>query len=124
MKDFKERYFAQYWGQNIGNVFGETWITLTPLSAISDKDAIEVAKLNRSINWNNGLTPHVYENTFGVTVVTNGMKHIQKYGQTLIGFEFLTPEQADKCRELGYALPYGGKSVEELIEMKLLKLKG
>ena len=143
-QQFKERFFAQYYGQEVVNhrkINGRSiikidhkyfflnksikndFLELTPLSAITDEHAIEVAKLNRSINWNNGLTPHVWKNNFGATVVSNGTKHIQKYGQTLIGFEFLSSEQVDKCRELCYALPFGGKSVEELIEMGILKLR-
>lgn len=112
---FKERFFAQYWGQRIGhylkNPKGDLWVIkedftikiedfcllLTPLSAITDEHAIEVGK----IRYNDMCSVPIYE-------LAELARHT---------------EVSDFLRSKGYALPFGGKSVEQLIEMGILKLR-
>lgn len=128
----KAKFFALYWGQeilndgieiggNVGDCEEEMFLLLKPLSSISDEDAIETAKLDSSINWNYG-TFGVWKNTFGSTVVSNGKGLIQKYGQTIIDISFLTPVQFDYLRLKGYALPWMGLSVEEMVDAGWIKL--
>lgn len=76
-------------------------ILLTPLSAITDKDAIEVAK----IYW-------------GKTDFTS-IDHTKRVLDSLIQ----KTDVVDYLRSKGYALPWKKYSVEQLIEMGWLKLK-
>lgn len=136
----RAKFFAQYWGQDVltvGNALcenlPENWIEsslnhtqylqLKPLSEISDEDAIDVAKINTSIHWNNGLTPNVWKNSFGHTIVSNGTGIIDKYGQTIISEHYLSYTQVDFLRSRGYLVPWMGLSCEEIIEAGWAKLK-
>jgi hypothetical protein len=133
----KEKFFALYWGQRIMMIDGDDWvyvvrgqkpilveyIQLKSLSSITDEDAIEVAKLNTSVNWFNGNTPSVWKNSFGVTVVSNGTGLIQKYGQIILDSEYLSNHQFDLLRSKGYALSWMGLSVDELVKAGWVKLK-
>jgi hypothetical protein len=137
----KGKFFALYWDQMVlcSDLYGdngliysitmsiknieEYWLQLKPLSSISDEDAIEVAKLDSSVNWNFG-TFGVWKNTFGATIVSNGQGLIQKYAQTIIDISFLTPVQFDYLRLKGYALPWMGLSVDQMVEAGWIKLIG
>lgn len=138
----KAKFFAQYWGQlvlrsltNGGNFhlyqvgFGNQYyneldyLELKSLSNISDVDAIDVAKINTSIHWNNGLTPNVWKNSFGQTIVSNGTGIIDKYGQTIISEHYLSYTQVDLLRSRGYLVPWMGLSCEEIIEAVWAKYK-
>ena len=170
MKDFKERYFAQYWGQEVATInpfvtpFKMTsgtiadnvsHIALTPLSKITDEHAIEVAKLAHQsqsdnwkvvrrdkdilhVEWRNekyGETRHISIMPQYATVNANHSfdKSVNdKYesfkvniGEIHLSSKYPIPYIAivDYLRSKGYALPFLGKSVEELIEMGVLKLK-
>lgn len=143
----KAKFFALYWGQEIFRyrnvdkispqainihvdhytlnptvVFEFGYIVLKHLSSISDEDAIEVAKINTSIDWNNGLEPSVWINSFGYKVVSNGTGLIQRYGQTLICEPYLSLHQFQLLISKGYALPWMGLSVEEMVEAGWIKL--
>lgn len=103
----------------------DTHVLLKPLSMICDEDAVSVAKMNTSINWDTGRKEEVWKNTFGHTIVSNGLGLVDKYGQTIVTkLEYLNLEQIDFLRSKGYALPYMGASVETMIEWGWIKLKG
>jgi hypothetical protein len=135
----KCRFFAQYWGTKTLYVGGvglveigtggwnlkhpDFFLELKRLSAISNEDAIEVAKLNKSINWNNDKTPEVWLNSFQDTVVSNGRGLIDKYGQTIVtNLDYLNFEQVDLLRSKGYCLPFMGLSVLKLVELGWVRL--
>lgn len=101
----KAKFFAQYWGQNvvgnIGDYFNRTYLELTPLSQISDEDAIEVSE--RCVPGNDKR-------------IDNIKQHCRIYAMqsSLI---------SDYLRSKGYALPWNGITVEEQIEFGWIKLK-
>jgi len=115
----KQRFFAQYVGQEVyvwhtnekDTVNDKTLfynavngiLELTPLSMISDEDAIEVAKLDsEDIRFN---TPE-----FG--------KEIALLSDWKLKYFIV-----DYLRSKGYALPFMGLSVEQQIEYGWVKLK-
>lgn len=127
-KEKKERFFAQYWGQrvkaspesngwtvgitNIGcSPLRDCWLELTPLSMITDEDAIEVGKI---MNLSH-LQP---KSTLNVLVRDILSGRIDKKGNTLLWLRIY-----DYLRSKGYVLPWMGISVEEQIEAGWVKLK-
>ena len=125
----KQKFFAQYWGQKIGipvnSYAGMLTINkscigniksleLTPLSMISDEDAIEVAKMFESSAYK------VKYNDYGN-----------------IGFSFYVGEESesvevspewdrvavDYLRSKGYAITYLNLEVEQQISYGWVKLK-
>lgn len=116
----KVKFFALYWGQNIliskvsdgsvrSKVLGryfegelrEAFLELKPLSSISDEDAIEVSKL--CVNGNN-----------------KRIDDIKVYARIYASQSSLIN---DFLRSRGYALPWMGLSVEELVQRGWIKLK-
>lgn len=130
MKNFKERYFAQYWGQEVAFARSANkgliktfirestpfscieFIELTPLSAITDEHAIEVASSLEPIAFRKRQT------------AVRWAKMYLKDNSTLTVTINTAVKIVDYLRSKGYALPYGGKSVEELIKLGYLKIKG
>lgn len=131
----KAKFFALYWGQEIqtyklsryttktnrpvdGSKFG--YITLKNLSSISDEDAIEVAK----IRWGNDV--EIYQ----IDKFSEGVKYIfrqpyKPFNQTQGIFpRRMYNDECDFLRSRGYALPWMGLSVEELVNRRWVKLKG
>jgi hypothetical protein len=125
----KERFFAIYWGQTIVSdgleegekctvqfalsegIHREGWLELKPLSAITDEDAVEVAKIilkgiEVSSNFNYALHGRLF-----ISDLTN-----QSYKDSVM-------HVVDHLRSKGYALPYMGLSVEEQISYGWVKLK-
>lgn len=120
----KAAYFAQYWLQNVlsngielggvaGDCEGDLFLELTPLSAITDEDAIEVAKIEGSL-FNNDAS--------NISRGRNIVDWIFKE-DTLSFLGSMSIEIADFLRYKGYAIPFRNYSVEQLIEMGWLKLK-
>jgi len=151
----KAKFFAQYWGQlkvvyrkgfilrdNNSPQFVDEFdmLELTPLSQISDEDAIELAQIisgdrfiepyNKGMNgfWNyvedkksnlelrfqleeTGLIP---ANTFGLKRVLENSVYVERAD---IG------RGVDYLRSKSYALPWNGITVEEMIEWGWVKLK-
>lgn len=104
------KFFAQYWGQEIGHhTFGKHnprivntsyfnqihWLELTPLSKITDEDAIEVANLQ-----------------FPVQPL------FKKLDEDVILYDTYQYLQSK-----GYALPFHDLSVEKLVKYGWIKLK-
>lgn len=120
----KAKFFAQYWGQkvlkinNLGMLIPlkvkldqiqNGYLELKSLSQISNEDAIELGKvLSKYIASPNSKTGNEYY----IALCRNHIKVSMK----LCDF-------VDKARELGYAAPYNGVSVETLIEWRWIRLK-
>ena len=86
-------------------------IILTPLSEISDEDAIAVAKLYPWFNWYGDTVLEVYVNQFGEKVVSNE-KRIGKYETVCLHYKEpseieLNQKQTDYLRSKGYDCGYG-----------------
>ena len=115
----KAKFFAIYWGQTIyqnsksdlPNVYCvcdlslkkpfvmDGHLLLTPLSQITDEDALK-------------LSEEVYQS-------------VNEYGFNFYygGYKSLTSEDVDYLRSKGYALPWMGLSVEQLVSSGWIKLK-
>ena len=137
----KAKFFAVYWGQNIGgarSLVSEMYyndlevnngneieyINLRQLSSITDEDAIAVARLNKRINWNIGHNPKVWKNSFGDTVVSNGEGFGSIYTRTIVtDMDYLSLEQCDFLRSRGYLLPWMGLTPDEIIGYGWAKYK-
>lgn len=142
----KQKFFAQYYGQEVLIGYGgrilkldshnitasyltihETdeyinripYLELTDLSNITDEHAIEVAKISKLSNSIKGFK--VYKNNNGHTVVDN------QTGSNPSGYrvidECLYQDCVDFLRSKGYAVPFCGLSVDELIKRNWVKLK-
>jgi hypothetical protein len=131
--ELKAKFFALYFGQKVfhcslnqkvphKNTFGRLIksrdrLELTPLSQISDEDAIEVFNLllPDSNDDNDGkiFFGKTYVRSYDTNDVTLKTNHTYLETQRLI----------DYLRSKGYALPYLGISVEEQISRGWIKLK-
>lgn len=101
----------------------DRWLELTPLSKITDEEAIEVARIcSKYLPTGNlgGFRIEVYKSIHNRTVVSWGSSHKDKF---LVESAVNITSGADFLRSRGYAIPFEGKSVDELIEMGVLKLR-
>ena len=149
----KAKFFALYWGQRVlkdaqgmnpivSNMvdleWEGWWIELKPLSAISDEDAIEVAKMALGFSK---ITQNITVTTttnreFGFSFWLNGdveyMIDFQNfYNPTLIALTRKTANNeylhnatkiSDYLRSKGYAIPWMGLSIEEMVKAGWIKL--
>jgi protein tyrosine phosphatase len=130
--ELKTRFFALYWGQMIfshhhgegGNCVTaffaykenkEGFLELTPLSKISDEDALVVYRFHYPLDkWDDKEERDSYDTKEAVEWLHNlGKPNYIK----------LTCEGADYLRSKGYALPFLNISVNEQIELGWIKLK-
>jgi len=135
----KARFFAQYWGHRIGKtqpkqfglqvvneylidkLFDKSILELTSLSAITDEDAIEVKKIVKdTMYWDDGED----RNEFNINYLKRGIERMvcQNTGcwLTVKNLSYMI----DYLRSKGYAMPYLDASVEDLVSMGWVKLKG
>ena len=125
--EIKAKYFALYYGQKVLYNGCDTvvvngsynWLhsshilVLTPLEHISDDDAIEVAEI-------------LYESVTRDTSIKNGKRIADDIIEGFIGDEFKASDYIraiDYLRSKSYTLPYLDYSVNNLIELGLIKLK-
>lgn len=137
--DEKLKFFAQYYGQdcltvgnancdNISEHWGEDvvlktqYLLLTPLSAITDEDAIEVARFVGLAN----VELHRLEKSilfkderYAIIIDKDGIN--MYYGGNIWTDD--NTRIVDKLRSLGIAYEWMGLSVEELVSMNWIKLK-
>jgi hypothetical protein len=128
MENEKERYFAAHWGQPVLIWFNAgvsrcvetvnresirltsvtSYLELTSLSDITDEDAIEVANIL-------GIRKDV-SNKLRIEWAINSLNENRtlKAIQGAMAYDYL--------RSKSYALPFNGKSVEELIELGWLRV--
>jgi hypothetical protein len=119
----KGKFFAQYWGQEVIRSLGghkhhvcehvnlkhdSWWLELTPLSAITDEDAIEVAKVFSQADFTSFT---IQEN------IIFAKRLIESRGNNL------EAKFADYLRSRGYALPWMGISVEDQIKYNWVRIK-
>lgn len=147
----KAAFFAQYWGQSVivsetnGHAnkrykvessemhdhffLHECYLELTPLSEITDEDAIEVAKILHGrdcvpeICYNDGeqitLSPYG-RSAYGWNEININTKGFLSYDRA----DSLKVIQAyDLLRRNGYLIPYAGHTTDQLLEMGWAKLK-
>ena len=160
------KFFAQYWGQHVGfqkeiltyvgtNSYigdGIDFLELTPLSQITDDDAIECARLfNPSDIFENpqvGFQPYIEEwyedareyhfvdyntiffgdkkETVRFEICKDGyftVRYFREKGSESINISHKAIKVADYLRSKGYALDWNGITVEEMIEWGWVKLK-
>lgn len=154
--DNKAKFFAQYWKQYVlkfkdyktsypinglmENNIEDVYLELTPLSSITDEDAIGVCKLisvgsfYTQKRWD---VSHVENGDASYVAITSkrshhrfeidydGILHV-KDEKTLYVPEMVLPDYLAAFQYLiskGYALPYIGIEVETLIEWGWIKLK-
>jgi hypothetical protein len=114
----KAKFFAQYWGQEIltqgfskphkikGSImdliYKEDYLELTPLSDITDEDAIQVAKIEN--NYEDALTR-------GKVLINTFIKYVDCSHSMKNSLQFIN--MIDFLRAKGYALPWMGLSVEK-----------
>jgi hypothetical protein len=113
----KAKFFAQYWGQKVLRItpyelvqvgisgwnlkHEDFYLELTPISAITDEDAIEVVNCGHEIEF-----------------LEKGWR--QK--ESVVIFDY-KPKAVDYLRSRGYALPWMGISVEDQVKFGWVKLK-
>ncbi|MGI9582619.1 hypothetical protein ACR1PO_15595 [Chryseobacterium sp. RRHN12] len=126
----KAKFFAQYWGQRVGNFIGSTglftisqlylkksvvkqsWLELKPLSSITDEDKIRIKKIENIGDEENPEAYFHFGNTYNQSYYSNE------------GFErFMLLDTYQYLQSKGYALPWMGLSVEKQIEYGWIKLK-
>lgn len=93
------------------------YLELTSLSQITDEDVIEVCKC---MKWNRVLPPNIegHPLDFSVSISDFNWVKNKSFDWTKINLH-----TADYLRSKGYALPWMGLSVEQLIEYGWIKLK-
>ena len=121
----KAKFMYQYWGQEVFKLQGldkiykspyvevldEDHLLLKQLSSITDEDAIEVSKIVRNF--------YTKEPLFSISEV----KLFLSDWMSSVDFIALALYINDYLRSKGYALPWMGLSVEEMIEAGWIKLK-
>lgn len=168
----KAKFFALYWGQKVLCNTNKGWsdwtisqislreivlaksdsLELTPLSQISDEDAIKVAQLSHQMPNANFIVERVGNDLVHLKYYQENIKRevhisINKYGCINSNWHFLKDGDdeaksfkinigeiqtsiknipyisiVDFLRSKGYALPWMGLSVEEMIEFGWIKL--
>lgn len=141
----KAKFFAQYWGQlvyknyqeplglqncqndkrlRIGNTLKNSWLELKTLSSISDEDAIEVLNIlmGTENNMYNDWHPNI-QNNWLKTIKIDLLDGFGSRQTGMLPYFKDTWRTGDYLRSKGYALPWNGITVEELIEFGWIKLK-
>lgn len=134
----KMKFFALYLGQKFetpnstGNInwrIFEHWkdyslissVLLIRLSKISDEDAIEVAK-KQVYRYNSGERTNMYEH-HTVFMKERAEDYVRSLLINSIYWDEFSVSVYDILRSKGYALPYMGLSVKQLVEYGWVKLK-
>lgn len=150
----RAKFFAQYWGQNVlssdmygdnGTIysltmkedsFNDKWLSLKPLSSISDEDAIEVAKIACPELFHTRKSGHYVDRS---QIDWISVKHDYNYKSVDIdidGYVLVCDESdgslyernpnmvhaIDYLRSKGYALPWMGLTAQEMVEAGWIKL--
>lgn len=153
----KAKFFALYWGQNIQsykltyswkrdvkvNGYASGYLTLKPLSTVTDEDAIEVLKIfgqynsgyvyqfiTKTNSWKETFR-QVYTNDLykdgghqGIDAITVHCNFTDKGLHALHSNRDETYWRAlDFLRSKGYVLPWMGLSVAEMVKSGWVKLK-
>lgn len=112
----KAKFFAQYWGQLVfSKTHGSTTHILDyiRLGGISDSSIIELKPLSQISDGDKEFLDALQASSFDEYGYWFGMG----------GVHYYQPFEVDYLRSKGYALPWMGLSVEQLIEYSWIKLK-
>jgi hypothetical protein len=123
-KQEKERFFALYWGQEVfcldkdhqsGDIkhyinddWSESYLELYSLEDITEEDWNWIDTYSGDVFSDKDFILERFENGYSLNNVSSG--------STLIISDYL--------RSKGYALPWMGLSVEDMVEVGWIKLKG
>lgn len=141
----KRKFFAQYWGQKIllhvidvddillllnneiDNDVKNWLLYLTPLSQITDEDAIQgiMFTYNKTYEDLGEILEVKHYNTFSSITTTRGGENF-KTSRSIHhwnGDRKIGSKECDYFRSKGYALPWMDLSVEDLVEYGWVKLK-
>jgi len=127
----KVMFFVQYWGQNVlrtptqvvnvSNVWNlghkSFYLELTPLSDITDEDAIEFFDIVWSKVGTHKDKPNDFKIEFGKEWALSPLS--ERYGLIPTGLF----HGVDWLRSKGYALPFHDLSVDDLVNYGWVKLK-
>lgn len=92
------------WGKGFNSQLKSSWLSLTPLSKITDEDALNIAVI--------------------VGLLHDGkIESIVNWIESNISNRKINPDVIDYLRKKGYAVRYDGLSVEQQIEFGWIKLK-
>ncbi len=98
------------------------YLELKHLKNITDEEAIQLARI--SITYAYHPEFKVYKNSFGKPVVSWGDSHHEKYMvETEYGMINYNTAQTDYLRSKGYAMPYLGYRVSDLVLKGWVKIK-
>lgn len=129
----KAKFFAQYWGQKIVkdkasqilfispniNMEHDSWfLELKPLSSISDEDAEEIGKLYGGF-YQTSEDLQDYKDHVYLALIEDDEEAYNMWDH--IGFQDMS-HVTDYLRSRGYALPWMGLSVEEMVDAGWIKL--
>lgn len=142
----KAKFFAQYWGQSVcfvpfinqdvyvnehmpwkDRMLEKKYLNLKPLSSISDEDAIEVAKIlypmysaweiNKANLPSTLWVENMANDEYSFCLANDGLEAYLD-GPQIMNFQ----TAVDFLRSRGYALPFMGLSVEEMVGAGWIKL--
>jgi hypothetical protein len=120
----KSRFFAQYWGQDVCQKKGGSYLKLKPLSKITDEDAIEIIKIidlksNRFINVNYSYAEKKQLPYIKSVISDKGRFDINDNFYLIIDNQLIefSLNIFDFLRSKGYAVPFMEYSVDELINL-------
>jgi len=135
----KARFFVQYWGVKALNIGGvglavvgnggwnlkhpDFFLELTPLSDITDEDAIEVycSNLIGFPKHQANLIKKDFSN--GILSVQISHKNYNHLVEIFLDANYFDLRRADYLRSKGYALPYMDLSIDDLIDYGWIKIK-
>lgn len=142
----KAKLFAQYYNQTVlfnpdidhlmvlnsttlGDHHEGDCLLLTPLSDITDKDAIEVAHnvgmINAFVSERDSEVVMVVDDSYYIGIYSIGVIVMYKgLGLNIKPYWSDTQKLYDKIRSKGYALPWLNYSVEDMVQAGWIKLKG
>lgn len=147
----KSKFFAQYWGQKIfkrrrysgGHILQQVFLSSTygflelkPLSSISDEDAIEACKVAYSLTFDYEAkwtievdaeigfltvkskgSHHSFDIDFESGIISQYQDEFNETGNTMNHYSV-----CDYLRSKGYALPWMGLPVEEMVDAGWIKI--
>jgi hypothetical protein len=130
----KEKFFAQYFGQkvcywsdgevlcDVGEVIrdyyiGDFCLRTTPLQDITDEDAIEVASFVYADITDGDETILFAKNYIMYSFGGWNTNKFEVEQFSLFRDEYVCQQTIDYLRSKGYLIPFGGKSVEEILKL-------
>lgn len=139
--DFRNRFFAQYWGTETfcggdNHITSKVeWYTISDksysnprlhlksIADITNEEAIEFIRLGSEVFKNCQITKkHSLGLSFSFEYETSKRRRTSCYHINYISSESLNTKQIDYLRYKGYATPFMGHSIEDLIALEYIRL--